>query len=59
MARLQGSSSGWFKREALKAHEGYLTRYSNDTVTWIQRLTVADVEGAIKDYKALEKPKSV
>jgi hypothetical protein len=41
-----------------KAHEGYLTRYSNDTITWIQRLTAADVAAAIKDYKERDKPKS-
>lgn len=34
-----------------KATEGVLTKYSNDVVAFIKRLTVADIEAALKDFK--------
>lgn len=34
-----------------EAKEGVLTRYSNDIVTWIKRLTAADVDAALNDYR--------
>jgi Domain of unknown function (DUF3644)/EC042_2821-like Restriction Endonuclease-like domain len=35
-----------------EAREGVLTKYSYDIVAWIKKLTKADIEGAIKDYRA-------
>jgi hypothetical protein len=35
-----------------RATEGVLTRYSNDVVPFIQRLTAADVQAALTDYRA-------
>lgn len=34
-----------------KASEGVLTKYSNDVVAFINRLTIAEIELALKDYK--------
>jgi hypothetical protein len=34
-----------------RAKEGVLTKYSNDVVTFIQRLTAADTEAALADYR--------
>lgn len=34
-----------------RAKEGVLTRYSNDTVVFIQRLTPADVDASLTDYR--------
>lgn len=34
-----------------RAKEGVLTRYSNDTVTFVQRLTAADIDAALTDYR--------
>ncbi|MGH7987290.1 MAG: hypothetical protein ACREQX_13510, partial [Candidatus Binataceae bacterium] len=36
------------------ATEGNLTRYSNDVVAFIKRLTVADLESTLKDYRAYQ-----
>lgn len=41
-----------------KTTEGVLTRYSQDAVTWIKRLSQADVEAAITDYRAYLRAKS-
>ncbi|RJO61271.1 DUF3644 domain-containing protein [candidate division WS5 bacterium] len=41
-----------------KASEGVLTKYSNDVVTFIDRLTVADIEAALKDYKVFMRSRS-
>jgi len=35
-----------------QAREGYLTRYSNDTIAWIERLSAADIDAAMTDYAA-------
>jgi len=35
-----------------RANEGVLTKYSNDTITFISRLTAADVDAALTDYGA-------
>jgi len=35
-----------------RATEGVLTRYSNDTVTFVRSLTQADVDAALTDYRA-------
>jgi hypothetical protein len=35
-----------------QAKEGVLTRYSRDVVAFVKRLTQADVEAALKDYRA-------
>lgn len=34
-----------------EAQEGVLTRYSRDVVAWIKRLTKADINKALKDYR--------
>jgi hypothetical protein len=41
-----------------QAKEGVLTRYSNDVVAWIASLTAADVDAALKDYRAHLKQRS-
>ncbi len=41
-----------------KAREGVLTKYSNDVVTFIKRLSAADVEAALKDYRAFLRTRS-
>ena len=38
-----------------RATEGVLTRYSNDVVSFIKRLTPADIEAALADYRASQK----
>jgi hypothetical protein len=35
-----------------RAKEGVLTRYSNDTVTFVKALTQADLDAALTDYRA-------
>lgn len=40
------------RRYCWRATEGVLTKYSNDVVPFIQRLTEADVKAAITDYNA-------
>jgi hypothetical protein len=42
-------------RYCWKATEGVLTKYSNDVIQFIQRLTEADVQAAITDYNARSK----
>jgi EC042_2821-lke REase/Protein of unknown function (DUF3644) len=42
-------------RYCWRATEGVLTKYSNDVVPFIQRLTEADVQAAITDYGARSK----
>ena len=41
-----------------RASEGILTRYSNDTVTFIQRLTSADVDALIIEYREFRRLRS-
>jgi hypothetical protein len=41
-----------------RATEGVLTRYSNDTVTFVKSLTQADVEAALTDYRLFLKSRS-
>ncbi len=41
-----------------QAKEGVLTRYSNDVVTWIRALPVAQVDAALTDYRAFLKQRS-
>ena len=40
-----------------KAKEGILTRYSNDIIPWLKRLSRAEIDGALKDYKAFLRSK--
>ncbi|MEJ2314788.1 MAG: DUF3644 domain-containing protein [Nitrospirota bacterium] len=35
-----------------QAEEGVLTKYSRDVIAWVKRLTKADIEDALKDYKS-------
>ncbi len=35
-----------------RASEGFLTRYSEDVILWLKRLTQADIEAALKDYRS-------
>jgi EC042_2821-like Restriction Endonuclease-like domain len=41
-----------------RAKEGVLTRYSQDTVAYIKRLTQADIEAAMKDYREYSRARS-
>ncbi len=41
-----------------KAKEGALTRYSNDTVAFIKRLTKADLDAVLDDYRAYLRARS-
>jgi hypothetical protein len=41
-----------------QAREGVLTRYSQDTITYIKRLTAADLEAALNDYRAFVRGRS-
>lgn len=41
-----------------QAKEGVLTRYSNDVVAWITRLSQPDVDGALSDYRAFIRNRS-
>ncbi|MBW2083562.1 MAG: DUF3644 domain-containing protein [Deltaproteobacteria bacterium] len=41
-----------------EAKEGVLTRYSNDTVAFIKRLTKADLDAALDDYRAYLRARS-
>jgi len=39
------------KQYCWKAQNGALTLYSDDFVTWVNRLTKKDIESAISDYR--------
>jgi len=41
-----------------QASEGVLTKYSNDTVTFLKSLSAADVNAALTDYRAYVRMKS-
>jgi EC042_2821-lke REase len=41
-----------------QAEEGVLTKYSNDTITFVTGLSLADVDAALTDYRAYIKSKS-
>jgi len=43
------------KQFCWRSSDGYVTKYSNDFVEFIKRLTKADVEAAVSDYRAYAK----